>query len=379
MNLEQCRNEIDKIDDEMSLLFKKRMDIAEDVAKYKLENNIPILNKERERSIVARVTENVGDEYAMYTKFLYNTIFELSRAHQVKLKSSETALYKKIKQALAQSQQLFPQKAIVACQGVEGAYSQVACDSIFPLASIMYMSSFESVFNAVEKGLCAYGILPLENSSNGSINEVYDLMKKHKFHIARSVKQKLSHSLLAHKGVKLSDIKEIYSHSQAIAQCSEFLEKHKHIKVVPCENTAFAAKMIFESNRKDIAAISSFKCAELYGLENLGEKVQNYEDSYTTFICISKNLEIYGGANKINFMTTVSHTPGALGSLLGKFSAIGLNLSKIESRPMPGTDFAFMFYFTIDGSVWSEDVLRLFSDMSETHDQFEFLGAYTEL
>ncbi len=379
MNLEQCRNEIDRIDDEMSLLFKKRMDIAEEVAKYKLENDIPILNKERERSIVTRVTENVGDEYAMYAKFLYNTVFELSRAHQVKLKSSETALYKKIKQALEQSQQLFPQKATVACQGVEGAYSQVACDNIFPLASIMYMSSFESVFNAVEKGLCTYGILPLENSSNGSINEVYDLMKKHKFHIVRSVKQKLSHSLLAHKGVKFSDIKEIYSHSQAIAQCSEFLEKHKHIKVVPCENTAFAAKMIFESNRKDVAAISSFKCAELYGLENLGEKVQNFEDSYTTFICISKNLEIYGGANKINFMTTVSHTPGALGSLLGKFSAIGLNLSKIESRPMPGTDFAFMFYFTIDGSVWSEDVLRLFSDMSETHDQFEFLGAYTEL
>ncbi len=379
MNLEQCRNEIDKIDDEMSLLFKKRMDIAEEVAKYKLENDIPILNKERERSIIARVTENVGDEYAMYTKFLYNTVFELSRAHQVKLKSSETQLYKQIKQALECSQQLFPQKATVACQGVEGAYSQVACDSIFPLASIMYMSSFESVFNAVEKGLCTYGILPLENSSNGSINEVYDLMKKHKFHIVRSVKQKLSHSLLAHKGVKLSEIKEIYSHSQAIAQCSEFLEKHKHIKVVPCENTAFAAKMIFESDRKDIAAISSFKCAELYGLENLGEKVQNYEDSYTTFICISKNLEIYGGANKINFMTTVSHTPGALGSLLGKFSAIGVNLSKIESRPMPGTDFAFMFYFTIDGSVWSEDVLRLFSDMSETHDQFEFLGAYTEL
>ncbi len=379
VELEQYRNEIDNIDDEIAKLFEKRMKIAGNVADYKTKNNLPVINKQREREIISRVTENVDEQFSMYAKFLFNSMFDVSRAYQVSLKPHDTELEQKIQQAVEQSIPLFPKKAVVACQGVEGAYSQVACDNIFPLANIMYMTSFDGVFNAVEQGLCQYGVLPIENSSNGSVNEVYDLMKKHNFYIVRSINQRLSHNLLALKGVDVSEVKEIYSHNQAIAQCSEFLEKHKNIKVIPCENTAYAAKMIFESKRKDIAAIASSNCAMLYDLESIEERVQNNEDSFTKFIVISKKLEIYGGADKISFMTTVPHTPGALGYLLGKFSAMGINLCKIESRPMPGSEFPFMFYFTVDASVWSKEVTRLFGDLSETYAQFEFLGAYTEL
>ena len=244
---------------------------------------------------------------------------------------------------------------------------------------ILYFRHFDGVFQAVQSGMCQYGVLPIENSSYGSVAQVYDLMRNHKFHIVRSIKLCVRHALLAKHGVALEDVKEIFSHEQALGQCSAYLKAHPEIKVTVCENTAAAARMVAESGRRDIAAISSVHCAELYGLHVLESKVQNNDNNYTRFICISKDLEIYPGANKISLMLSTQHRPGALYSLLAKFAALGINLTKLESRPSPGSDFEFIFYFDMEASVMSDTVLSMLSELMVEPDVFVFLGNYSEV
>ena len=267
----------------------------------------------------------------------------------------------------------------MAVQGVEGAYSQQACDKLFALPSILYFNQFEGVFQAVEKGLCPYGILPIENSSAGSVTQVYDLMKKYNFHIVRSIKLKVDHALLTNPGATLSDIKEVCSHSQGLNQCTRFLKEHPEIKITVMENTAAAARYVAESGRKDIAAISSLNCARLYGLTPILENFQDSDHNYTRFICIGKNLEIFPGSDKISLMLTLPHEPGSLHGLIARFAALGLNLTKLESRPIPGKDFEFMFYFDLETSVYSDEFIRMVDDLSAICEEFQYLGSYSEV
>ncbi len=379
MDIEKLRIQIDEIDNEITNLFGKRMEISNLVSRYKKENRLTVIDRSREREILSRVTELVEPELEVYTKTLFQTLFNLSRSYQNMLLSDDHPLRQEIENSLKNTPDLFPSKAVVACQGVEGAYSQIAADKLFSLPSIMYFNTFEGVFTAVEKGLSRYGILPIENSSHGSVTQVYDLMKKHNFHIVRSLKLKIDHALLAKKGSKLSDIKEIFSHEQAIGQCSAFLEGLKGVKVTVVENTAVAAQKVAESDRADIAALSSHNCAELYGLTALGVDVQDNANNFTRFICISKNPEIYPGANKISLMLSLPHRPGSLYDTISRFSVLGLNLTKLESRPVPEKDFEFMFYFDIDASVKAEGVVSLLCELASSTDQFVFLGNYSEM
>ena len=378
MNLEEIRNQINSVDDELSTLFVKRMELAASVAKFKAENNLPILNRSRERDVVARVTAMQPEEMSLYLKVLYNTLFDLSRSYQGSLIRGEGETSKRIKEALENTDKMFPSSATVACQGTEGAYSQQICDKLFQNPTIMYMNTFRSVFDAVEHGLCRYGILPVENSIHGSVGEVYDLMDSHKFCIVRSSRLQINHCLLAKQGTDISKIKEVFSHEQAIGQCEKFLSEHKNIKVTVCENTAIAAKMVAESDRSDIAAISSGICAELYALSVIAEDIQDFSNNYTKFICISKNPEIYPGADKISVIVRLPHRPGSLYDLMSKFAALGINLTKIESRPIRNRDFEFMFYLEMDVSVYSDELIRLLSELEAEMD-FSYLGSYSEV
>ena len=175
------------------------------------------------------------------------------------------------------------------------------------------------------------------------------------------------------------EIREVYSHEQAIQQCSEFLAQHKDWRVNICSNTAAAAKQVAESGRRDAAAISSGNCAALYGLERLGGEIQNNSNNHTRFICISKEPEIYPGADHTSLMLVLPNRPGSLYQLLGQFNARGINLSKLESRPIPGRDFEFMFYFDMDASVYAPDFARLIEELDATLDQFSYLGSYSEI
>ena len=379
-NLEAYRNDINEIDDELVLLFQKRMKVAGEIAKYKKEHNIPVLDSTRERSKLAEVKGKVEKEFETYTGALYSLLFELSRSYQEKQLDGENELYQTIKQAIAASTNTaFPQNAMVACQGVDGAYSQIACDKLFGNANILYFDTFDKVFSAVEKGLCRYAVLPIENSTAGSVKDVYDLMAKHNFHITRSTRIKVDHSLFAKKGTSLSDIKEIFSHEQALAQCSDFLSSlGKDVKITTFENTAMAAKMVAESDRTDIAAISSRYCAQLYGLNELKDSVQNNDNNYTRFICISKELEIYPGADKTSIMLTLPHRPGSLYRVLARIYSIGINLIKLESRPIPSRDFEFIFYFDLETSVYSPEFVQLICELDKLSENFRYFGSYSE-
>ena len=190
---------------------------------------------------------------------------------------------------------------------------------------------------------------------------------------------KIDHRLLAKPGTRLENVKEILSHEQAIGQCSEFLKSMKDVKVTVVENTAVAAQMVSRSDRDDIAAISAPACASLYGLSVLKTDISNSDSNFTRFICIAKDLEIYPDANKMSLMLNVQHKPGALYSMIAKFSALGLNLTKLESRPIAGTDFEFMFYFDLDASIYDEAALKLLCQLDEGPETFTYLGSYSEI
>ena len=378
-NLEELRGQIDQIDQQMVALFKARMEASGRVAEYKKEKGLPVLDAGRERALLGKVAEQAGEELADYAQSMYRTILSASRSYQNSKLGRSSKVYGSIRQALESTPDLFPQRATVACQGIEGAYSQIACDSIFKSPTILYFNTFEHVFKAVESGMCQYGILPIENSTAGSVNAIYDLMTRHNFSIVRSARLKVSHNLLAKHGTKLEDIREVFSHEQAINQCSNYLAGLKGVKVTVAENTAMAARMVAQSDRTDVAALSSRFCGEEYGLNLLQTNVQDQDNNYTRFICISKNPEIYPGADRTSLMMTLPHKPGSLYNVLSKFYSLGINLRKLESRPLPDREFEFMFYFDLECSVYAPEMERLFQDLEEESEQFRYLGSYNEV
>lgn len=379
MELTDYRKEIDAIDADLTALFNKRMAVAAEIAAYKKANGLPALDAKRERDKLRELMQNSPEALKDYTAQLYSLIFELSRSYQNRILGSNSTLPADIERAIKDTTPLFPEDATVACQGVEGAYSQIACEKLFRMPNVFYCSTFDAVFSAIESGFCRYGVIPLENSTAGSVNAVYDLMMRHNFRIVRSVRLKVDHNLLAKKGVKLEDIREIYSHEQAINQCSAFLAKLKNVKVISCENTAAAAKFVAESDRRDIAALSSRACIELYGLDCLAASVQDEGGNFTRFICISKNLEIYPGADRTSLMMVLPHRPGSLYKVLSRFYALGINLNKLESRPMPERNFEFMFYFDLDTSVYSPQFIQLMGELEDVCESFAYLGSYSEV
>ena len=379
MDLNQTRQEINTIDAQLAELFKKRMNLALEVAKTKKKANLPVRNAAREKEILHAVSEAVGEPLDGYARILFNTLFDLSRSYQSNYLSGGSDLADRIKRALDETPDLFPKKAVVACQGVEGAFSQAAAEKLFEVPGAMFFTSWEGVFNAVEKGLCQYGVLPIENSLLGSVGAVYDLMKHYNFHIVKSIRLRVAHSLLAKPGTRLKDVREIFSHEQAIGQCGAFLKSLGDVKITICENTAGAAKAVADSGRADIAAISSIDCADIYGLESLKNNIQENDNNYTRFICISKNLEIYPGADKISLVLSVPHKPSSLYRMIARFAALGVNLTKLESRPIPGSDFEFMFYFDMEASVYMPELINLLSQLESQPDLFVFLGSYSEV
>ncbi|MBE6964099.1 MAG: bifunctional chorismate mutase/prephenate dehydratase [Ruminococcaceae bacterium] len=378
MDLSEIRTKIDAVDDQLLQLFLERMALAEEVAAYKNEHHLPILNKQREREVLAKVTEKAGDK-ERYAYHLYSTLFELARSRQAELISAPTRVAAQVKASLAAGSDIFPQTGLVACQGVEGANSQVACDRLLPRGNIVFVKTFDAVVSAVESGLCKFGVLPIENSSNGSVRAVYELLQDHKLSIVRSTRLCIRHELLSLPGVKMEDITEIYSHQQAIGQCSKFLNSLNGVHVIPCDNTAMAAKMVADAGNRHAAAISSHPCAALYGLECINDSIQDSDNNYTRFICVSKDPVIYSGANRISLIVSTDNKPGALYEILSKLAALGINMTKLESCPVTGRNFEFIFFLEIEASVQEPSVMAMLQELERNCSGFQYLGAYAEI
>lgn len=376
MDLNHIRETIDHIDTQLTDLLVQRMNAVSQVAKAKKESGKAIRDHARERDIINRVTALSGDEYAPFIKNLFKTMFDLSCNYQSRQMGFTSPLHEAILHAMkhAPSRSL-PGRATIACQGTEGAYAQQACEKMFEYPSILYFSSFNDVFSAVEKGMCQYGILPLENSTAGSVTQVYDLMEQHAFHIVGACRLRIDHCLMRKKGVS-GPIRKIISHEQALRQCSDYLEKQKGIQTEAVENTAVAAA--FASERGDVAVIASSVCADLYDLDILEENISNVQNNYTRFICIARDLQVYPTAGKVSIMFNLPHAPGALNGIISRLAMAGVNLTKLESRPIPGREFEFRFFFDFEADLQDPAMIDLICELEKRTEHFVFLGAYAE-
>lgn len=376
MELNEIRERIDGVDSRLLELFLERMRLGEAVAAYKREHGLPVLSKEREREILAHVQASAGD-MEPYAYQFFTTLIELSKVRQTELFAQPSKVRALIEGALTAPEEVFPRTGTVACQGVEGANSQAACDKLLPRGNIVYVKTFEAVFDAVESGLCKFGVLPIENSANGSVRSVYELLQRKRFSIVRGTTLHIRHELLVKPGTKLGDITEIYSHEQAIGQCGRYLTSlNGRVKVIPCANTAVAAKMVAEGVNPHAAAISSHPCAELYGLDVVKDDIQDSDNNYTRFICITKNPMIYAGSNRISLILDCKNEPGALNAIMTKIAAYGVNTCKLESCPVTGRNFEFIFFFDLDASVREPGVLPMLEELERMTESFAFLGNY---
>ena len=378
-DINALRLEMDACNKQILKAFEHRMDIASRIGDVKLSLGLRVTDPRRERQILSAIADQASPEFKSYATVLFSLLMEVSSAYQEHRMRPTSPLRERIEQALETTPKLFPQFASVACQGVDGAYSQLAAEKIFKRPNITFYRNFEGVFQAVESGTCEYGVLPIENSSAGTVNAVYDLMMEHDFHIVRTYRLKVDHNVLANEGATLEGITEIYSHQQAINQCARYLEGMPHVKVTPVTNTAEAARMVAESGRTDVAALSSRACASLYGLSVLARQVNDSDNNYTRFACITKDLQVFPGADRTSLMMVAPHEPGALYKVLARFYALDINLTKLQSRPILGQDFEFMFYFDLDASVYSPEFASLVCELEDFCDDFKYLGTYSEL
>lgn len=375
MDLLELRNEIDKLDDELIPLLLKRMDISRHVAEYKVQNGIPVLNEQRELEILEDVASKCGEQGEVI-KTVFSAIMDASRALQHKIIGGGVELRNLISNAKCEKN-LTANGEPIACQGVQGAYSGEAAKALFPDSPIDFHKQFEDVFEAVNQNKARFGIIPVENSTAGSVHESYDLIMKYKFFIVGAYDLRVDHCLCAKPGVKFEDIENVYSHTQALSQCNIFL-KNFDFTGITFSNTAAAAKFVSESEKNNIAAICSESAAKKYGLKIIRKGIQNVTNNTTRFIVISKELVIDEDAEKISLIFSAPHRTGSLYRVLGRFSMTGLNLTKLESRPVANGRFDYYFYVDILGSVRDEQTLDLLCALSDELPEFSFLGNYYE-
>ena len=345
------------------------------MAKYKVERGMPVLNSEREQQILDDVAKKCGKQ-GETIKTVFAATMDASRALQHKIVGGGKELREDIEKAI-KIDKLDTAGKPIACQGVEGAYSGVTANKIFPNTDIHFHKRFEDVFEAVNRGDSKFGVIPVENSTAGSVHESYDLIMKYRFFVVGAYDLKIEHCLCAKNGTKYEDITDVYSHPQALSQCNNFL-RNFDFTGINYSNTAAAAKYVSESPKNNVAVICSELAAKKYGLNVLKRNIQNNDKNTTRFIVISKELAIPSDAQKISLIFALPHKTGSLYRVLGRFSMAGLNLTKLESRPIENSEFSYYFYVDVLGNVKDEETLDLICALSDELPEFEFLGNFHE-
>jgi chorismate mutase/prephenate dehydratase len=366
VDIKQLRNEIDDIDSKLVELFEQRMETAIKIAKYKKENNVDVLNSNREREVISKGESNLCNKNlkGSLKKFL-NCVMEISKEVQSEVLCSQG----KVKNS--------NKELVVGFQGVAGSFSEQALLDYFgENTKTKAVNEFEDIFTQLERNSIKYGILPIENSSTGGITDVYDLLNKYDFKIVGEVCLKVNHNLLAIKGASIDDITEVYSHSQALSQCNEFLKSKKSWAQVPYCNTAKSAEFVCNSKDKFKAAIGSRRAAALYDLNILARNINSNSKNITRFIIISKNIEINNECNKTSVIFVTPHRSGSLYNILRHFSEKNLNLLKIESRPIWDKPWEYFFYIDFEGNLNENTVKEAMIEIKKASSYFKILGNY---
>lgn len=382
MNLSECRNEIDKIDKELVELFEKRMNVAINVAEYKIENNIPIFNGAREAEVIEKNINRLNNkEYSKLTEKFFTHLMELSRSLQADIiegNNKNGKMVDSIEENISTNENKRDLKNIkIGYQGVKGSFSEEAMIKYFgENHTTTDYEEFEDVFVALKNKEIDYGILPIENSSTGAITTVYDLLVEYGLYIVGEECIKIDQNLIGVKGSKLEDIKEIYSHPQGFEQSSEFLSKQNNLKLIPFHNTAISAKYISELNDKSKAAIASLRAAKIYGLDVIQKEINDKDNNHTKFVIVGRKLESSKECNKITVVFSLDDKAGTLYNLLRHFAENNINMIKIESRPSKNEPWQYLLYVDFEGNIENEDVKKAIKLIEEKSEYFKLLGCY---
>ena len=374
--LQELRQEIDVIDRELVELFRRRMDVTRRVGEYKRARGIPVLDPERERQVLQNKGELAGESLRPAAITLFQTIMALSRRQQRDLMDKGPDNPGVLRWQSARTNSRPPVAAPrVVYQGVPGAYSeQAALDFFGPGADTAGLEQFEDCFLALREGRADYAVLPIENSSTGAIRQIYDLLTQYECYMVGEATVKVEHCLMALPGATLDSITHVYSHEQGLFQCERYLNAHPDWKQVPQADTAGSAQMVAESGDLTRAAICSARAAELYGLNILARGINHNTHNTTRFVVVSPQLELRPGADKISTLFVLPHEAGSLHEILTVFSVHGLNLVKLESRPMPGRSWEYMFFLEFTGQPGSPAVADALHELAQTTGEFRVLG-----
>ena len=380
-NLDSLRVNIDKIDTELTKLFEKRMETVLKIGKYKIDNNIPVVDNKRAGMVVEKAVNRLSNKaFSSEITEIFSNIISVSESTQKTMFAKESMVNSYLKNlfSMPHGKQKISKETRVVYQGVEGAFGSVALNKYFGKENVTVknVEEFEEVFIALSNNQADFGILPIENSQTGSIAEVYDLFRKYPAFIIGEIDLAVVQNLLGVKGAKLADVKTVYSHIQGFLQSKAFLEKHKNISQIPMSNTAISAQYVSSENDISKAAIASSEAAEKYGLDIIEESINTDRNSQTRFIVISNKIEYDDEASKISLSFTLPNISGSLSRVLLIFAKNNLNMIKIESRPSLNKNFEYFFYVDISGNLSDEKVKNALLELANTTNYFEVLGNY---
>ena len=377
--LDQYRQEIDHIDEELVELFLRRMEITGKVGEWKAAHGVPVLDAGRERQVIAAKTALAADPARRAdVAELYESIMAISRRQQRGLVTEDAGDpgYAAYVEAVAKARPPVERPRVVY-QGEPGCYSEEAAVGFFGKdVSSRGLPWFTDVFAALERGEADYAVLPVENSSTGSIRQVYDLLAQYHYYMVGEYQVKVEHCLMALPGVGLEDIRTVYSHEQGLMQSEKYLDQHREWERVPTLDTAGSAKQVAETGDRTAAAICSRRAAEIYGLHILAEGVNYNSQNHTRFVVVAPVMELRPGRNKISALFRLPHQSGSLHEILTVFAVQGLNLLKIESRPIPGRGWEYLFFLDFTGDLAAPGMDGMLHELSQLASQVRILGNF---
>ncbi len=374
-DLSEIRKEIDEIDTQLVELYRKRMGLTDQVAEYKITTGKPVLDRAREESKLDALSALVDTDFSKNgVRELFEQIMSISRKKQYQLLTAQGLMQEL---GMTEIDALKKEGARVVYQGVEGAYAQLALTAFFgEQAERFHVDTWRDAMEAIRSHEADYAVLPFENSSAGIVAENYDLLREYGYYIVGEQTIPVNHCLLGLPDTKLSDIRCVYSHPQALAQCSRFLEQHREWHVLPQKNTALSAKRVCDDGSRSQAAIASSLTSELYGLHILAEGIQNNSMNETRFIIVSRKNEYVADAKKISICVQLKHESGSLYRALSHFIFNGLNMTSIESRPIAGKNWEYQFFIDFDGNLREPAVQNALRGLREETLELKIFGNY---
>ena len=375
MDLTELRGQIDEIDSSIVDLYEKRMDISRQVAEYKIENGKQVFDKAREEEKIRKVKSLTHNDFNSHgIEELFEQIMSMSRKLQYQLLSERGSLNKL---PFIQVDQLETEKARVVFQGAEGAYSQAAMHQYFgDRIDSFHVDTFRDAMIAIDEGSADYAVLPIENSTAGAVNEIYDLLVEFENYIVGETIIPIKNTLSGLPGTDISEIERVYSKVEALMQASHFLGEHGDWQQISVANTALAAKKILEDQDKHQAAVCSAYAASVYGLSVLADSINDEKNNSTRFIVITNQKVFLKDAKKISICLELPHESSSLYHLLSHFAYNDLNMTKIESRPMEGKSWEYRFFIDFEGNLADPAVKNAIRGLREEGRNLRILGNY---